>query len=688
MAKFANRWWGLIVVLLIASITLLANSARLGSTHENGPHEQELATNGLVDELPLDGRISVLIDPSRDMALKDILAAGERFKPVRGSGVNLGYVRDAAWLRIRIPNALSGQALLSLTPNFVDFIDVHVADAAGEPEVDDFTHYAMGDHRPFPSDEVSGLDNVVPLNLRADREGIVYVRIASVNSSLNISAALYSAARHTYRVTLISFAAALWFGGMGVMILIQLVFYHFERKASYLLLAFSTFAAMLVYVGNLGFSRLLFFPDGGNGNDLFTGGAAWLGLVVAPLAASSILEMRARSPWLHRIFLGGSIVGFVGIIFVAFDANLSFAPYGSLFILALATLAMLFGLREMRRDDAGTVLRAVAYLIVWIGLVATVTQRAGYWLLPNWLAHSYTVSCLIQTLLLTASLAVRLRAAEAMNRSMSKEALVAAQAAEQRANAMVRERTVELADAKRVAEDALKTELESQAQQVQFLEVISHQYRTPLAAIRSNVDSIGLSLPQDDIDNRQRLDRVRRGIIRLVETLELNLSRSRLQGPSFAPQFACTLLCDVVSSAAFRAQDLFPADIITEIDPQAERAYLMADMPMLGIAIINLLENAVKFSNSGDRPRVILGCRAAGDEGEIAVTDGGIGIPVNDIDRIMERAVRGSNASSIDGSGLGLSLVQRIVAAHNGRVAIESTEGSGTTVRLIVPLAQ
>ena len=166
----------------------------------------------------------------------------------------------------------------------------------------------------------------------------------------------------------------------------------------------------------------------------------------------------------------------------------------------------------------------------------------------------------------------------------------------------------------------------------------------------------------------------------------LNLSRSRLQGPAFAPQLARALLSDIVSSAALRARDLFPADIVTEMEPKAERAHLMADMPMFGIAIINLLENAVKFSSSGDRPRIILSCGAANGEAEFAVTDYGIGIPAAEIHRVLERAVRGSNADSIDGSGLGLSLVQRIVAAHNGRVTIESTEGSGTTVRLIVPL--
>ncbi len=91
---------------------------------------------------------------------------------------------------------------------------------------------------------------------------------------------------------------------------------------------------------------------------------------------------------------------------------------------------------------------------------------------------------------------------------MTAEALLASQVAEQHANTtMVEEKTRELAVAKKVAEDALRAELQSQEQQVRFMEVISHQYRTPLAAIRSNVDAIGVSLPDSDAANRERLER-------------------------------------------------------------------------------------------------------------------------------------------------------------------------------------
>jgi len=217
--------------------------------------------------------------------------------------------------------------------------------------------------------------------------------------------------------------------------------------------------------------------------------------------------------------------------------------------------------------------------------------------------------------------------------------------------------------------------------------VISHQYRTPLAVIRSNVDSIGLSLPPEDAANRERLDRVRRGVVRLVETLEVNVARSRLHGPAFEPQLRDHLLSGVVATAATRAADMLAGRINLDMTPAARRAKIRADAEMLELALINLLENAVKYSVASGSPPVTLGCDATDTDAIIAVRDQGVGIPAGEIGAVTARAVRGSNAVNTEGSGLGLSLVSRIIAAHQGRLHIDSAAGAGTTVTVTLPLA-
>lgn len=633
----------------------------------------------------LDGRIEVLRDPSRAMTLGDVLAAADRFTPVRGSGINLGYTRDAAWLRLRVPGTADQTALLTLTPNFVDLVDVYVAQESALGAPDEFAHIAFGDQRPLPDDGLSGLDDIVPIQLQRNVDTIIFIRIAATNSSLNISASFHSPSTHTYQVTISALLSGIWLGSMAALLITQLVFYYFDRRSFFALLALSTLGAVLVYMGNLGLSRFLLFPDGGEGNDVFLAASVWFGLAASSLAAPSILELPGRNPWVNRIILAGAVFGAVGMVFAILGLNLVFAPVGTLVALFLATLAMAVSIRRATARGTGARLRAAAYTILWFGAVATLVQRAGLWELPNWAAHSYAVSCLIQTLLLTASLAVRLRAVEATNKAVVAQALSAARTAEQRAVEMVEERTRELAAAKRVAEEALLTELQSQQRQVRFMEVISHQYRTPLASIRSNVDSIGLSLPADDRENRERIDRIRRGILRLVETLEINLSRSRLQGTHFDPKLEHVDVGNFVEAVAARARDFLYREILVKISPAAAATQIAADSEMLGIAVLNLLENAVKFTAQAGNAPVRLVCSIAGDRAVLSVEDQGIGIPADEIAAVLARSVRASNAGAVEGSGIGLSLVSRIVTAHGGSFEMKSAPGNGTTATIEVP---
>jgi signal transduction histidine kinase len=635
----------------------------------------------------LEGRVEVLRDPSRAMTLGDVLAAADRFRPVRGSGVNLGYTRDAAWLRLRVPGTVDQTVLLALTPNFVDLVDVYVAQEPAASAPDGFAHFSFGDQRPLPDDGLSGLDDVVPIQLRSDRDTIIFIRVAGTNSSLNISASFHSPSTHTYQVTVGALLSGIWLGSMAALLITQLVFYYFDRESFFALLALSTLGAMLVYMGNLGLSRLLLFPDGGEGNDVFLAAAVWFGLAASSLAAPSILELPGRYPWVNRIILAGAVFGAVGVVFAVLGLNLVFGPIGTWVALFLATLAMVVSIRSATARGTGARLRAAAYTILWFGAVATLVQRAGLLELPNWAAHSYAVSCLIQTLLLTASLAVRLRAVQVANKVVVAQALAAARTAERRAVEMVEERTRELAAAKQIAEEALRAELQVQERQVRFMEVISHQYRTPLASIRSNVDSIGLSLPAADRENRKRIDRIRRGILRLVETLEINLARSRLQGTRFDPTLERIDVGDFVEAVAARARDFLYGEIVVEVSPLAAGAHILADAEMLGIALLNLLENAVKFTAQAGPAPVRLVCSIRDDRAVLAVHDRGIGIPADEIAGVLGRSVRASNARTVEGSGIGLSLVSRIVTAHRGSFRIESTAGVGTTATIETPLS-
>ena len=624
------------------------------------------------------------IDPTGNMSFEQVSTlAADAFVPVRGQFINLGYVRDTVWLRLTIQGPEAGNPYLSLTPNIIDVLDVYVAPANSPPGAP--TTYAMGDHRPLDA-PLSALDNVVPLRLDAEGPARVYIRAAAVNSVMSLRFALYSPEEHTYRTALTGLVSGAWFGGMAILLVIQLVFYHYDRRPYYILLAGSTFMAMLVYFGTLGLSRVFLFPQGGVGNDIFTAGSAWLGISASVIAGRSILEVRRTAPRLDDVFIVAALSGPVGLAFVLAGQNMLFGPAAHGIMVALTSLGAVHALRTIDKADASTRMRAAAFVVLWVGVLVLVVQRAGIGSIPDWVANSYATAIMIHTVLLTGALAERLRSAEALNASMRETALSAARTAEGRANALVEERTGELAAAKQVAEDALAAERESQRRQVRFMEVISHQYRTPLATIKTQVSNIELSLPEADAANRKRLARMRRAIARLVEVLEVNLARSRLQGPAFEPGLRSHLAVQLVREAASRARDLLNAEIAVAVSPGASDARIRADSDMLIIALLNLLENAAKFSRPGETTPILLSVERRGDSVILRVEDKGIGIAEAELERVFEARFRGSNVGRTPGTGTGLSLVSRVAAAHDGQVALTSVIGEGTTVALTLPV--
>lgn len=637
---------------------------------------------------PIDGHLSILEGNTEPLAFSDMLMPENqaRFRSIEGRGINRGYTTKPLWLKLDLPAVIDGSAILSFSPNFLDFVDVYVQPPGQGGGADAFEHYAFGDHRPLPVDGISAVAPSVRLDFKAGQSTLVYVHILNTNSFTQVNMRLDPVESLALRQVAGGLVFGLWFGAMAALMLTQLVFYHFDPKARYLLLALSTLGVMLVYVANLGLSRVFLFPNNGPGNDVFLGVTAWGGFSASAMAYASILSLRSRARMLYPVYVLFTLIGLVGIGFALAGKNILFGPFGTVAGVLGALLTMVIGIRQMNVDGQASRLAAVAFTLVGLGASISMLQRFSMTRLPDWVFYAYGLSALIQTLLLTGAKAIRLRNAESLNKSLQMKALHQAQASEKVAVKLVEERTRELVVARQVAEDALKAETDSQLRQVRFLEVVSHQYRTPLASIRSNIDGIALSLGDGDGANKSRAERIRRAVTRLVEVLEINVARSRLQGPSFRPQMEQRRAGEIVEAALQRAHDLLNApDIDRNVEPAAAETYLYVDADMLELAIVNLLENAVKYSANNGAGSINLSLVKRSDDIEISVEDHGVGIPAADVPHVFDNSIRGANVGHVEGSGLGLFLVAKVVDAHQGRVEVSSHEGQGTVIRIILP---
>lgn len=213
---------------------------------------------------------------------------------------------------------------------------------------------------------------------------------------------------------------------------------------------------------------------------------------------------------------------------------------------------------------------------------------------------------------------------------------------------------------------------EAAATQRTFLENAAHQLRTPLANLRIQLELLARE-PHSE-NTIQRLDESVSRTIRLANQL-LALARAesgRPLAPSFRPVNLGALLDEIVDEWV-RAADRKDIDLGFERD----EAWLLGDLFMLGELAANLIDNAVRYTQAGGR--VTVRCGAADGLAYLEVEDNGVGIPVEEREKVIERFYRlpGSPGS---GSGLGLAIANDIVKAHAGSLRLMEPPGHAGTV--------
>ncbi len=216
-----------------------------------------------------------------------------------------------------------------------------------------------------------------------------------------------------------------------------------------------------------------------------------------------------------------------------------------------------------------------------------------------------------------------------------------------------------------------------------FVANISHELKTPVGALAVLAEALS---QEDDLEIIHRLsEKMVDEAIRVGRTIDdlLELSRIEFGGEAVKDEVdAAVILSESISRAAPLASlhsiKIAMAELPTPLKVVGDRRQLVS-------AIGNLVENAVKYSESGSSVEV--SARPDGDSVEFAVTDFGLGIPARDLDRVFERFYRVDRARSRDtgGTGLGLAIVRHVANNHGGDVSVTSIEGEGSTFSLKIP---
>jgi PAS domain S-box-containing protein len=238
----------------------------------------------------------------------------------------------------------------------------------------------------------------------------------------------------------------------------------------------------------------------------------------------------------------------------------------------------------------------------------------------------------------------------------------------------------------------LEKERELNELKSRFVNMVSHEFRNPLAVIFSAAETLERYADRLSADRRQkRIQNIKSSCDYMNSLLEDVLVIGRAESGMLMFEPKCinleTFCHDLIEMMRMAQMSGSAASSVNNIELIYLSEYEVAqlDAKLLHHILLNLLSNAVKYSPQGDKIEFRVDCAA--EQVIFTIKDSGIGIPSSDIPRLFEPFHRAKNAKDIAGTGLGLSIVKRALDLHGGHIAVVSKEQQGTTFTVTIPTA-
>jgi two-component system phosphate regulon sensor histidine kinase PhoR len=219
-----------------------------------------------------------------------------------------------------------------------------------------------------------------------------------------------------------------------------------------------------------------------------------------------------------------------------------------------------------------------------------------------------------------------------------------------------------------------------------FVANVSHELRTPITAIRGYAETLGAGALTDAQNAPRMIEIIHRQSERLAELVEDLLELSRIESKEFSLKSESVGLAAAGNAAIETVRPKAQSKKLRIDATIPAGALVLGDARALDQVLVNLLDNAVKYTPDGGQVE-LKAVSVDGSRFEIQVRDTGTGMEPKHLDRIFERFYRvdKGRAREVGGTGLGLSIVKHLVTAMNGDVRVESTPGQGTAFFVVLP---
>lgn len=248
---------------------------------------------------------------------------------------------------------------------------------------------------------------------------------------------------------------------------------------------------------------------------------------------------------------------------------------------------------------------------------------------------------------------------------------------------ILKEALQKLEESQQELSEALDKERQLNEIKSRFVSMASHEFRTPLTTVLSSASLLAKYTAAGDQEKRDKhIQRIKNSVKNLNDILEDFLSLGKLNEGKIEKKFQTVNLIDIAEDTIeeMKAQLKMGQHFVLHCSGDC---VAMTDKKLFRNILINLISNAIKFSDDGKA--ITIKCSAAGDKILITVMDEGIGIAPADQEHLFSSFFRAANSTNIEGTGLGLHIVRRYIDLLGGEITLESELNIGTTVNFRIP---
>ena len=651
----------------LCGMLLFAQGALARTTQEPAP----LRAMSLGWDIPLQR----LDDPTGLLTVDDVLTqqdAGIRWHTMEHN-LNAGYNSPVVWLRFKVPQPTSGNEPVWLLgdPPFLDSVVLYQEDEATGV----WLAQRSGDHvparfKPALRQHLFKLETGKWALLRIQTTSAMqfWGDIFPTSQTLGAQLAANEITMGLYFGATTALLLAIW-AAVGI----------FRTYNLYALAALGTFSA--IHVFNVRGYANLWMPESWT---VWSSHAVGIGAFgMAATVAWQIREQLTRDTQYLRtdhallVLIAINVLGIVSVP-LGFYGTVAWVNLASLVgsDIVAATLCLIAIRKRQRRTQHALLL--TAYLAHLVGSMPTTAVLIGliHWKLDItsiWQFQTFIFTALIAGAVFV-GLVLRFRQSE-----KSKDKAIASLArSEHELEDKIEQRTRELSLAQIRLKHALESERELRCEQRQFFQMISHEFRTPLAVVDSAAAE-QQSFPSSELSTQtDRAKQIRRACRRLSSLVDSCLISERLDSAGFALHVAPANVSAMLEHAA-QLVHWSPRHRLHLFMESAPTEWVCDEM-LVRIALSNLVDNAVKHASEGE----IFVAARKNEAGllEISVADEGSGMSLEVMSRIFQQFEQGNRTDQNKGFGLGLWVSRRVARLHGGDVTVESQQGHGACFTL------